>query len=585
GLTGGALAEADRGPESAGPGGCPQDLLGIWSTELPAGRLFDVRLAIDELTADGGRARIELGGRRETVPVWRSGERLRFQPSSAPLAFDGRLDADGAVSGFLTAGSGLHHLRLVPGEAGQGGERGEAPIGRATWSLLGVPGATFPLDLYIGMEDGEVGGWFFFRDPRLPSLFGEGMHCDGLEVRVSEKNLGLDLEGRFDRENDTLELTVRGLGGAFPAPFRRLAEDPMDAATPRDPGREGYRERAPEPTSDGWSAAAPSSAGIDPAPIAALVDEVREGRLPYVHSVLVARGGRLVVEEYFYGYARDTLHDMRSASKSVAALLTGLAIESGHLPGADARVLDHFPTYRPIAAWDPRKAEITVEHLLTMSSGLDADDSRWQSAASEQRYQSQRAQPDWMRLALDAPMVADPGARLAYGSANPMLLGGVLESAVGEPLERFAKRALLGPLGIDSYRWALDPTGSIYLGGGMYLRPRDMLKLGQLVLAGGRWDGRRLLSESWIRAATASYGPLTNVRDRNEYGYLWWHHDYRVGDRSIHAIEARGNGGQYVFVVPELELVAAITSGNYRNRDLLHQPEEILERFILPAVR
>jgi CubicO group peptidase (beta-lactamase class C family) len=119
----------------------------------------------------------------------------------------------------------------------------------------------------------------------------------------------------------------------------------------------------------------------------------------------------------------------------------------------------------------------------------------------------------------------------------------------------------------------------------MHLRPRDLAKFGQLHLDGGRWNGRRLLSEEWVRRSIAKHGRLVNVRDHNEYGYLWWHWSYRVGDREIDSIEARGNGGQYLFVVPDLELVAVITAGNHRDRELLHQPEAILERFILPAIR
>lgn len=558
---------------------CPEALQGIWSTDLPVADLFRVEVTVGKLSGEEGEVTLTGGGAPETVPVWRSGDRVRFHSGLRPLAFDGRLDQEGAISGFVSAGSSLMHVRL-PGD-------GEPPrrSWSATWNLLGVPGDSFPLDLYVGTDGGATAGWFFFRDPRLPSLFGYGTACAGDAVRFGEKNLDLVFEGRFERSEDSLVLTVRGAGGEWPLVFRRLEADPLDESSPRDPGKASYREHAPPELDDGWPTAAPSSVGIDPEPIADLVEAVRAGELPSTHAVLVARRGRLAVEEYFYGFDRDTLHDMRSASKTVAGILVGLAIGEGYLPSEEARVLDFFPSYRRLDNWDARKRLITVRHLLTMSSGLDADDSNSRSVAAEHAYQSQTARPDWLRLALDAPMIGDPGAELRYGSANPMLVGGVLERAAGEPVERFAHRTLFAPLGISAYRLNLDPTGAVYLGGGMHMRPRDMAKLGQLHLGGGLWQGHRILSADWVRRSTAEHGRLANVRDKNGYGYLWWRHSYRVGERTIDSIEARGNGGQYIFVVPELEVVAVITSGNYRNRELLHQPEAILRRYILPAAR
>jgi len=277
---------------------------------------------------------------------------------------------------------------------------------------------------------------------------------------------------------------------------------------------------------------------------------------------------------------------MRSASKTVASTLTGLAIRDGHIDGVTAPVLPFFPRYHRYATWDPRKADITVRDLLTMSSGLDANDADPQSVASESAYQSQAAQPDWIKLALDAPMVADPGAQPVYGGANPLILGGVLAAAVGEPVEWFAHRTLFGPLGIDHYRFFVDPSGIVYMGGGLYLRPRDMVKYGQLYLNGGEWQGHRILPESWIRDSWASYGRLAPLdRNGHEYGYLWWHHHYDVGGRRIETVEARGNGGQYIFVVPSLDLVVVITAGNYRHGlQMTRQPERIMQRYVLPAV-
>jgi CubicO group peptidase (beta-lactamase class C family) len=347
-----------------------------------------------------------------------------------------------------------------------------------------------------------------------------------------------------------------------------------------------YRGDAPASTGDGWSTARPTEVGVDSTIIADMVRAIADGAFPLTHSVLVARDGKLVVEEYFYGYDRDTWHDMRSASKTVTSMLIGLAIGEGHVESTSARAVSFFPQYQRYRIWDPRKASITIRHLLTMSSGLDANDSDRRSVASERAYQSQRAQPDWIKLALDAPMIADPGSRVIYGGANPLILGGILAAATDEPVERYAHRALFHPLGIERYQFFLDPTGIAYMGGGLYLRPRDMLKLGQLYASGGVWQGRRILSEEWVRESWGRYGRLEPLdRNGHQYGYLWWHHRYDVDGQVVETVEARGNGGQYIFVVPTQNLVVVITAGNYRaGLRMTRQPEAILETFVLPAV-
>lgn len=166
-----------------------------------------------------------------------------------------------------------------------------------------------------------------------------------------------------------------------------------------------------------------------------------------------------------------------------------------------------------------------------------------------------------------------------------MILGGVLAATVREPVQWYAQDELFAPLGIAEYKWFMDPAGTLYMGGGMYLRPRDMAKYGQLYLNGGVWRGERIVSEEWVRESWGRYGRLAPLdRNGHDYGYLWWHHHYPVGDAVVETLAARGNGGQYIFVVPSLNLVAVITSGNFRN-GRTRQPEEIMRRFILPAVQ
>jgi len=564
---------------------CPDGLTGAWHGILPVALLFDMRLTVTKHMDGEIVAEISTQAGTEEVRAWMDGPHLRFQSGTLPVAFRGEISGDGrTLDGFIQQGPSIVRVSLqsVPGESGRSWA--------TDWTPLTLQDREVAFDLYIEEDDGGgIGGYFFFRDQRLPGLGGYGLRCDDGIITLGEMILGLEFVGTLDAGSDRLELVVTGPLSSTPMTFDRMSPDeippvPDAPETPPRPATDGaWTEAVPEAIDDGWPVATPSSEGLNPEIIADLISSVAAGDLEYTHSILVARRGRLVVEEYFYGFDRETRHDMRSASKSVTSTLVGLAVEEGMISGSDAVVLPYFQQYRHYANWDHRKADISVRHLLTMSSGLDARDWESESVASEGAYQTQTEQPDWVKFALDSPMLWDPGAHLYYGGANPLILGGILANVVGEPVEWFAHRTLFGPLGVDDYRFFLDPTGIPYMGGGMYMRPRDMAKFGQLYLNGGTWGGRRILSVQWIRESWTKYGQLEPI-DRNGqlYGYLWWHHSYEVGDQEIETVEARGNGGQYIFVAPSLEMVVVITSGNFRN-GRLRQPEEIMRRWVLPA--
>ncbi len=256
--------------------------------------------------------------------------------------------------------------------------------------------------------------------------------------------------------------------------------------------------------------------------------------------------------------------------------MIGIAIEDKILTSVDQKLYDFIPQEFQYTK-DPLKAKINFEDLLTMSSGLDVD-----GAASENTYQSS---DNWLKTTLEATMVQEPGTGANYGSANPYLLGVSLDQQLSTPLELYMDQKLLSPLGITNYIIQTENTATTpYFGGGMYLTPRDMLKFGQLYLDKGKWNGTQIISENWVAASFKKYRRLQDVRDKNEYGYLWWHKTYTVGDKKVASIEARGAGGQYICVIPELQSVVVITSGNYRSRKLLQQPENILAQYVLPAI-
>lgn len=277
---------------------------------------------------------------------------------------------------------------------------------------------------------------------------------------------------------------------------------------------------SPVVASADWPASTPQAQGLNADTLTDLVNRIRRGTYGPVSSLLVARHQQLVVEEYFNGWSSERVHTMQSVTKSVTSLLTGIAVDRGRL-SIDAPVVSFFPGYAPIANLDDRKRAMTVRDLLMMQTGLD-----WSEAtiAGSPLDQLNRCGCDWLRFVLDWPMREPPGTRWEYVSGGTIVLGGIVGVATGQRIDQFAATQLFGPLGITNTYWIGGlPDGLPHSGGGLGLRPRDMLKLGQLVLDEGRWRGARIVSASWIRESTAplvrtaAFGP-----GPADYGYLWW---------------------------------------------------------------
>ncbi len=341
---------------------------------------------------------------------------------------------------------------------------------------------------------------------------------------------------------------------------------------------------APPNLDDGLEVAVPAAAGDA---LAAMDDAIRGEDFDRITSVLVARGGRLVHEAYFGGTDRDTLHDVRSASKTVTGMLVGLAIARGHLPGVEARVLDYFPDHQPRNP-DPRKRQITIEDLLTMSSMLECDDWNSFSRGNEERMYLLE---DWVGFFLDLPIKGFPpwetrpedspgGRSFAYCTAGVTTLGGVLEKAIGKKVEEFAQDELFSPLGVEQVGWQYSPLGLAQTGGGTRFRGRDLLKLGMLYLEGGRWADRQVIPAEWVARSVRTH---VQADDENDYGYLWWRRDFVAGGRSHPTYYMSGNGGNKVVVVPAERLVVVLTSRAFNTRGMHDQTARLLTDYVLPA--
>lgn len=338
--------------------------------------------------------------------------------------------------------------------------------------------------------------------------------------------------------------------------------------------------------SDGWATSDAASAGLDKTALAQLEQAIASGQFKKITSVTVARHGKLVYEKYFDGDA-STLRDTRSATKTITGMLTGIAIEQKKLPGLDAKVFSYFPEKQPVANPDPRKDATTVEDVLTMSSLLECDDWNEYSRGNEERMYIIE---DWVKFYLDLPVKGFPpwtkkpqdspfGRSFSYCTAGVTTLGGVIEKAMKTPLADFAAAKLFRPLGIQQAQWAYAPLGLAQGGGGLKLRSRDLLKLGQLYLDHGAWNGKQIISESWVHKSTT---PHAQIDDVTNYGYLWWLKSFKAGTHSYAAYFMSGNGGNKIAVFPELDMVVVLTSTNYNTKGMHEQTEQLLTDFILP---
>jgi CubicO group peptidase (beta-lactamase class C family) len=376
----------------------------------------------------------------------------------------------------------------------------------------------------------------------------------------------------------------------------------LAASIPRSYEQSPYAYRAPEAIEDGWRTARAAEAGMDEEALAGVVQAIisrspSERRPVLIHSLLVAHRGRLVLEEYFFGHERDTPHDVRSAGKTFGSVMLGAAMMRGTPISPESRIYDVLAGRGPFANPDPRKGRITLAHLLTHTAGLACNDNDDASPGNEGTMQSQSGEPDWWKYTLDLPMAHDPGARYAYCSANSNLVGAALTAATDTWLPELFDRTVARPLQFGPYHWNLMPTGEGYLGGGAYLRPRDLLKIGQAFLDGGVWNGRRIVDSAWVTASTAPRVDITpattglsaedfpNFYGVGKDGYAWHLNTLTAGGRTWAEYEASGNGGQLLIVVPELELAVVFTGGNYMQGGIWGRwRQEIVADGIIPAI-
>ena len=564
-----AAAAADT-PPSVG------DLAGLWRAQRAVGPEVAGPLT---LWRAGTTWTADIAGR--TAPVIADGSRISFTLADGGGAFRGRLRGPRIFGHWIqprtTGPGGGYALPIVLEPRGPGRWVGMVrPLLDTTTLFLQVAvGEGSPAPAFMRNPDRNVTRFLNVEHVSLEgdkvTLLGGRRPKGAPEVVVGE--------GTYHADEPRISIDVPARGATYD--FERVVARDGKGFLPRAPGP--YVYHPPPAEDDGWPVGTLDDVRISREAITAFVQTVIDTPIASMHAsdlhgVLIARHGRLVLEEYFHGFHRDALHDTRSAAKVLATTTIGAAMLHGEAVSAATPV---YETMTGAAfGLDPRKRAMTLEHLLTMSSGLDCDDSDPDSPGAEDTMQQQDAQPDWYRFTLDLGMVRAPGEKAVYCSVNPNLAGGVLAKRTGKWVPDLFHDLVAEPLDIHRYALNLTPTGEAYIGGGAQFAPRDFMKLGQLMLDGGLWRGRRVLARDWVRAAVAPHVPL----QERKYGYLWWLDDYPYEGRRVQAFYAAGNGGQIVMGVPALDLVIAFYGGNYGDAAALIPQRVLVPEMILPAV-
>lgn len=359
-----------------------------------------------------------------------------------------------------------------------------------------------------------------------------------------------------------------------------------------------YEYEVPVRTDDGWEVCSAWEAGLDSSLLVEMVHQTERRIEHNVHSILMIRNNKLFFEKYFEGYLysndppgsngefiqydRETDHFLASVSKTITSVIFGAAVMEGYIESVDERLIDIFPEYDSILTGD--KANITLEHLLTMSSGLFWDEWSTSYEDPENDVVALFNEEDPIAYILSKPMINVPGAEFLYNSGGTNILGVVVERKTGMSLLEFGNACLFDPLNIQGGSWMQMAGGYYFASGGIYLRPRELSKIGSLFLNGGYWKGRQVITDEWIAESTMEHIQTNDLLPMaHAYGYQWWIMNFQANEKDYHCFFAAGAGDQYMFIFPDLDMILTFNCGNYLKGGNV-SPFHLVENYILPAL-
>lgn len=512
------------------------DYIGLWKGVQSQEHPFKINVIIKE--KKNGNATITLSNKKELLTKsFTLNDTLNIQLDEK-ISFTGILNKKtSSINGFVKLGFNLYPIILE-----KRNKQYQGICNLAAYQYL----QSESLYLTIRKVDNSEA---FTAYPFLGTYWVEDFEVEKDKISFIDYKTGLLFEGHLQASQIELTISLNAL---------KLDQIIYHKVDKKEKGKKLV-------VNDGWKNAKTALA------IPQLEQDINANILEGVESVLVAQNGRLYYENYFEGTNTKTTNDLRSAGKSIGSAMIGIAIDDGIIKNVQENVYDYLPAAYQYTK-DEEKSKIKIKDLLTMSSGI---------GVYEDDYQQSQ---DWLKMVLEPKLKYPAGSRTNYMSSDPFLLSVNLSERLSSPLELYMQEKLFLPLEISNYVLNMDDKGNPYFAGGLNMMPRDMLKFGQLYLNKGVWNGERIISEKWVNASFEKHTRLENTSKKNAYGYFWWHETYQVNERSIQTIEARGNGGQYISIIPELDVVIVVTTENYNNRRLSKQTELIIEKYILPRL-
>lgn len=343
-----------------------------------------------------------------------------------------------------------------------------------------------------------------------------------------------------------------------------------------------YVYDSPKLSGDGLKVSTLQNEGFDEERIKILITKILNEEILNIHSLLIVKNDRLVLEEYFAGYSQNALHSIASVTKSITSILIGIALDKQKILSVDSSIYDLLPSYRD-RDWDTSHRAIRLEHVLTMTAGLDWNDWIFPDGDIRDSSTAMSKSNDWINFTLNRDTIEPPGKKFVYNNGLSLVLGEIIKDATSHHADKFAEQYLFTPLNIKQYRWRKGKNNIVQTAGGLALRPRDMAKIGLLMLNDGNWKEQQIVSSNWVRESTRMH-LREHILFGAGYGYQWWRGEIFSGEKKVDLFYAAGKGGQYIFVCPELDLVVVMTSTLRDNPMGEFRPQLIMTNYVVPAV-
>jgi len=359
-----------------------------------------------------------------------------------------------------------------------------------------------------------------------------------------------------------------------------------------------YEYMPPLSYDDGIETSSLASEGIEIDPIVDMMNYLNSNNSHTIHNILITKNNKLVFEEYFEGYkldynaedlngvlmdyTRTTDHPMQSVSKSVTSVIIHFAVKEGYFPDLNKKIIDYFPEYSDILTGE--KANVTIHHLLTMTSGIAWDETILPIGSTQSDFTQLFASDDPIKFILSKPILTTPGTTFSYSSGSTNVIGAIIEKATGVGFLDYANQKLFDPLRSEGGAWSAYSNGQIHASGGLYFKARELTKIGLLFLNDGMWEGNQIITSDWINASQYEHVTSTeNFIPNTSYGYYWWLTNFIVNGTSYKCFFAAGWGDQHMFIIPNLNMIVEFNSGNYQGISGI-SPLDLMNNYILKAI-